>query len=379
MVHRSYWIDRIETAWRRASIVWLYGVRRVGKTCLTQSLADCEYFDCELPSVRRLIEDPEDFLRSLSGKRVVLDEIHRLGNPSEVLKIAADHCPDVRIVATGSSTLQASAKFRDTLTGRKEDVWLTPMIAKDLDEFGDPDMRHRLRTGGLPPFFIGGGEPLSAYQSWMDGYWAKDVQVLFGLERQQAFQRLVELLMIDSGGLFEATRYAAPCDISRQTVTNYLTALEATRVAALVRPFFSRKSSEIVSAPKLYMFDTGFVTFFKGWTELQDDQYGRLWEHFVLNEMQARRPMTAVRHWRNKHGLEVDFVVVPRGGDPIAVEAKWSSASALDGAALASFRRLYPNGGNLVVARDVARPFTRTIAGLRVAWVGLDDLIAALP
>jgi predicted AAA+ superfamily ATPase len=379
MVHRSYWIDRIEAAWRRTSIVWLYGVRRVGKTCLTKSLADCEYFDCELPSVRRMIEDPEDFLRSLSGRRVVLDEIHRLANPSEVLKIAADHHPEVPIVATGSSTLQASAKFRDTLTGRKEDVWLTPMVAKDLDEFGDQDIRHRLKTGGLPPFFMGDEEHPSAYQTWMDGYWAKDVQVLFGLERQQAFQRLVELLMIDSGGLFEATRYAAPCEISRQTVTNYVTALEATRVATLVRPFSSRKSSEIVSAPKLYMFDTGFVAFFKGWTELQDDEYGRLWEHFVLNEMQARRPTTSVRHWRNKHGLEVDFVVAPRGGDPVAVEVKWSAASALDGAAFASFRRLYPSGDNFVVARDVARPFSRTIAGLRITWVGLEDLIAALP
>ena len=50
---------------------------------------------------------------------IVLDEIHRLENPSEVLKIAADHFPHLRVLATGSSTLAARRKFRYTLTGRK--------------------------------------------------------------------------------------------------------------------------------------------------------------------------------------------------------------------------------------------------------------------
>jgi uncharacterized protein len=71
-----------------------------------------------------MIDDPEGFLRGIRGRRIVLDEIHRLERPSEILKIAADHFPDIRILATGSSTLGASAKFRDTLAGRKEELWL---------------------------------------------------------------------------------------------------------------------------------------------------------------------------------------------------------------------------------------------------------------
>jgi len=56
---------------------------RVGKTRLCQSLSDAEYFDCELPRFRRLIVDPQCFLDDLRGKRLVLDEIHRLLNPWE--------------------------------------------------------------------------------------------------------------------------------------------------------------------------------------------------------------------------------------------------------------------------------------------------------
>src|SRR3990172_5281225 len=98
---RRYWLARIEDAWRRWPVLWLSGVRRSGKTTLAQTVEAAEYLDCELPSVRRALAQPESFLGARRRKRVVLDEVHRLGNPSELLKIAADHYPDVRILATG--------------------------------------------------------------------------------------------------------------------------------------------------------------------------------------------------------------------------------------------------------------------------------------
>ncbi|MBI4026942.1 MAG: AAA family ATPase, partial [Verrucomicrobia bacterium] len=105
MVNRQYWINLVEKAWERKPVVWLSGVRRAGKTWLCQSLSEVEYFDCELPRVRMQMEDPEEFLSGLKGKRIVLDEIHRLRNPSELIKIAADHFRTVRVIATGSSSL----------------------------------------------------------------------------------------------------------------------------------------------------------------------------------------------------------------------------------------------------------------------------------
>src|SRR3990172_3519178 len=151
VVARAFWRRKIDAAWRRCSVVWLAGVRRVGKTILCQSVPDVEYFDCELPRTRRLMDDPEAFLDSLRGRRLVLDEVLRLPNPAELLKIAADHYPTTRIVATGSSSLQASAKFRDTLAGRKAEVWLTPMNEADRRAFGG-ESEHRFLRGGLPPF-----------------------------------------------------------------------------------------------------------------------------------------------------------------------------------------------------------------------------------
>jgi hypothetical protein len=374
MFDRTFWRDRLERAWERRSLVLLVGVRRSGKTVLCQSLPDIEYLDCELPSVRRSLEDHESFLRSVRGKRVVLDEVHRLPDPSQLLKIAADHFPDVRVLATGSSTLQATAKFRDALTGRKEEVWLTPMIEADRESAGGP-LERRLARGGLPPFFLKGGSERDI-QEWLDGYWARDIQELFRLERRSSFARFVELVLARSGGIFEATAFAAPAEVSRTTVANYLSVLEVTKVAHVVRPFSTRRSAEIVHAPKVYAFDTGFVKAFRGWGELRDEDLGLLWEHYVLNELHARIPLADVRHWRSTKHQEVDFVIARRGRPPFAIECKWRADGREDLAGLKAFRRAYPEGESVVVASDVERPFERQLLpGARVGFAGLEETI----
>ena len=377
MKKRSFWVEQIGKAWERRSVIWLSGVRRVGKTFLSQSLADAEYFDCELPRVRVMLEDAEGFLRPLRGRTIILDEIHRLQNPSELLKIAADHYPEVRILATGSSTLGASAKFKDTLTGRKESLWLTPMLAQDLVDFGDADLAKRLLFGGLPPFFLSETLPERNFQDWVDGYWAKDIQELFHLERRYAFQRFFELLMGQSGGIFEASRFTGPCEVSRPTISNYLSVLEATYVAHIVRPFSSNKAAEVISAPKVYGFDTGFVCYYRGWRELRREDMGLLWEHYVLNEIQGRLQIRNVMYWRDKRGHEIDFVVAGRGRPPMAIECKWS-ATEFDPGNLKRFRERYPEGDSLVVAADVEKPFVRNYKGIEVIFVSLTGLIDAL-
>ena len=377
MVQRHFWSTLLQQAWRERSVVWLAGVRRVGKTCLCQSLPNIEYFDCELPRVRRMMLDPQAFLEGLQGRRVVLDEIHRLGNPSELLKIAADHYSRIRIVATGSSTLSASTKFRDTLAGRKRDLWLTPICLEDLEDFQQPDLKHRLVRGGLPPFFLADTLRERDFQEWMDAYWAKDIQELFRLERRDSFQKFTELVMAQSGGIFEATRFAHPCEVSRPTITNYLRVLEATFVAHVIRPFSTRRPTEIISAPKVYGFDTGFVRYYRGWQELREEDLGVMWEHFVLNEIMARLQSREVFYWRDKRGHEVDFVLAARRRKPVAIECKWS-ANNFDPMNLRALRQRYPEGENIVVAHDVERSFSRNYGSIKVRFDSLSSLTSSI-
>ena len=358
MVHRSHWIQAVERLWADRSVVWLTGVRRVGKTCLCRSLPDVEYFDCELPAHARGpgAVPPRRRLAARSDRRDPAP-------PSELLKIAADYHPDTHVVATGSSALGASRRFCDTLTDRKRDLWLTPMIVRDEEEFGPRGIDHRFQCGGLPPFFLADATPERGFQEWMDSYWARDVQELFRLERRWSFLRFVELALAQSGGVFEATRFTGPCEVSRTTVANYLRVLEETFVAQVVRPYSTRRASEIVAAPKVYGFDTGFVCLFKGWDRLRDEDRGALWEHYVLNEHLAHVQQRRVRYWRDKRGHEIDFVVERRTGPPVAIECKWR-AGGFDGRNVRAFRGRYPGGDNFVVTSDTE---TRRTSGTAAA------------
>ncbi len=377
MIHRSHWESRIERAWESKSILWLAGVRRSGKTTLCQGLPAIEYFDCERPRVRQMMQDPEGFLDDLKGRRIVLDEIHRLDHPSELLKVAADHYPEARILATGSSTLGASAKFRDTLAGRKRTLRLTPMVRADLEDFGKANLRFRMHRGGLPPFFLAPEWPEADYQEWFDGYWAKDLQELFRLERRAGFQKLMELAFIQSGGIFEASSFAAPCGISRTTVSTYLAILEKTMVVQILRPFHGSKGRELVQAPKVYGFDTGFVCHYRGWDRLREEDLGLLWEHLVLNELAASLQDRPLHYWRDKDRHEVDFVLARKPEAPTAIEAKWK-ADAFDPANFKVFRRLYPDGLNWLIAHDVDRPYSRRFGDLAVRFLGLAHVPEAL-
>lgn len=356
MVKRDFWRGRIEEAWSERPIVWLTGVRRVGKTTLARSLPDGLYFDCELPRTRRLIEeDVEGFLDQQASGRLLLDEVHRLENPSEVLKIAADHYPGLRILATGSSTLGASGRFRDTLAGRKRSLHLPPVLFSELPAFGVTDLRRRLLHGGLPQNLAADRFPEKDFAEWIDAFWARDIQEMFRLERRSAFLRLLELLLAQSGSLCELTSMAAPCGVSRQTLVNYLRVLEETGAVHVLRPYASNPQREITAMPKVYGFDTGFVCYARGWRELRSEDLGLLWEHLVLDELRARFGSGEIQYWRDKQKRELDFIVARRGARPVAVECKWT----LRGASANNFRAflaMHPGAVLVVVATDADMP-----------------------
>jgi len=110
-------MERMEQAWRQAPVLWLTGVRRAGKTVLAQGLADAEYLNCDLPSSAERVSDPERFFSSLSKPILVLDEVHQIPDPSRLLKIAADAFPLLKVLATGSSTIEEVRKAFSQVRG----------------------------------------------------------------------------------------------------------------------------------------------------------------------------------------------------------------------------------------------------------------------
>jgi len=362
MVKRKFWYFKVEQAWSERPILWLTGVRRVGKTTLAQSIEDTVYYDCELPRIRRLIEeDPEGFLEQAGASRIILDEVHRVNQPSELLKIAADHFPGLRILATGSSTLGASHRFRDTLAGRKRQLHLPPVLFSELNAFG-ADLATRLFHGGLPENLTAERFPEKDFVEWMDAFWARDIQELFRLEKRSAFMRLLELLLTQSGQLCELKSFSSACGASRQTLSNYLGVLEATGAVHVLRPFFKNPQKEIVSMPKVYGFDTGFVCHARGWRDIRHEDYGGLWEHLVLDELRVHFESEQLFYWRDKRKREIDFVLARRGYPPLAIECKWKINSGRT-THFSAFQSLYPDACRILVASDGREPYLNKSQG----------------
>ncbi len=373
MILRDYWLGRLKESWRQAPVLWLSGVRRVGKTTLSKSLESARYINCDLPSAAARLEDPEGFFASVAEPIVVLDEIHQLPDPSRVLKIAADAFPKLKVLATGSSTLAATLKFRDSLTGRKRAIHLLPVLAEELPSFGIAGLERRLLHGGLPEALLADEPNPEFYAEWMDSYYARDIQELFRVEKRAGFLRLLEGLLRQSGGLMEVTSLAKICGLSRPTILNYLEVLQLTHAIHVLRPFHGGGKGELLHQPKVYAFDTGFVAYARSWDRLRPDDCGPLWEHLVLETLLSLSGPRKVHFWRDKQGREVDFVL-PRGRDACdAIECKWSAAG-FESKSLVAFRGIYPKGRSFLVAPLAGEPYSRKVGGIEVTFTGLPGL-----
>jgi len=121
-----------------------------------------------------------------------------------------------------------------------------------------------------------------------------------------------------------------------------------------------------VKLPKVYGFDTGFVSFARGWDPLRPEDHGVLWEHVVLEHLQAHVPDLPIRYWRNKAGREVDFVLVRPRNQVDAIECTWDP-SEFDPTSLKVFRSHYPRGKNYLVTPQDGRAYARRLGTIEVA------------
>ncbi len=69
-------------------------------------------------------------------------------------------------------------------------------------------------------------------------------------------------------------------------------------------------ATEIVSAPKVFGFDTGFICYARGWYSLRPTDYGPLWEHIVLNELKGHfQDAIELHYWRTKSKMLMKLIL----------------------------------------------------------------------
>jgi predicted AAA+ superfamily ATPase len=313
------------------------------------------------------LADPESFFSSFdSGDLLLVDEIHRVKDPALTLKIAADEFPSLRILATGSSTLHATGKFKDTLTDRKRNLHLPPALWREcLSCFGIRDIDTRLLRGGLPGHMLSAKDDPEFFEEWIESFYARDILDLFGIRNRTGFLSLFKLVGMRNGGLLDISDLAKETGMSRPTVMSHLDAMETAHAIIRIPPYHAGGHREIIHRPKIYLFDTGMIAHIRGWEKIREDDRGHLWENLVMDEIRTSYPPSTIHYWRDKNGREVDFVREGRDGKADAYEAKINPDS-FSTASLSAFRSRYPDGNNYLVCPYVKEPYTFMMNGFAV-------------
>lgn len=372
---------------KKPDTIVILGARQVGKTSLlallerdlknlwgdtknimTFSMEDTDYLTA-------LNRDPKYFREYLvlSGANpeidsvVMIDEIQYLDEPSHFLKYISDLEPSIKLIVTGSTSIQIK-KFKDGLTGRKKSFHLFPLDFREfltfkekehltpiLEEFNFKDIiaaqteidhqrilpfKNEMETlfeeyilyGGYPKVVLAESrdEKLKELQELFETYELKDVNILFNVGNVAAFRNLFKLMASNIGNLINVNEIAGTLGIGRDTVRRYLAILENSFIVHSLPPFHSNIRKELTKMPKLFFLDTGMRnSAVKNFTELRFRQdSGNLFENAIFGELYKNLGVIDLLFfWRTLSKNEVDFIHI--GDQKIAIEVKLSYDSKL--------------------------------------------------
>lgn len=350
-------------------IVLIYGARQVGKTTLVrQVLSDLPYQSLAVNADEVRFADvlSSRDLRRLRGlvegyELLFVDEAQRIPEIGVNLKLLVDHLPQLRIVVTGSSSLDLASKVQEPLTGRAWVHRLYPValaeLAQQHNRFElDAMLEERLVYGSYPDIFSMAGDMQRReyLQNLTASYLYKDVLEIGGIRHSSKLRNLVRLLAFQIGHEVSLSELGSQLQMSKETVASYIDLLEQSFVVFRLGGFSRNLRKEVSKQDKVYFWDLGVrnvaIDNLKPLTQRND--VGALWENFVLAErlkwLHYRQTLASLYFWRTYTGAEID-IVEERGGALYAYEYKWSRSSVR---APASFLDAYPGASFEIVNRD---------------------------
>lgn len=326
-------------------MVILYGARQVGKTFILYWLEEFlknrneQVYYLDLEDRRYLAElnqGPENLQKLLieDGYNlkerifVLIDEIQYLNNPTNFLKLIADHYKNIKLIASGSSVFEIRKKIEKALVGRAlffeifglsfEEFLIFKGYGKGLELVLTKTKEQEIKKlfeefvvyGSYPKISLILEKEKKEKYLWqiVDTYLKKDIRDLAEVRDIEKFNKLLEILASQSGKLLNIEELSNTCRIAKQTVERYLTVLESTYVIRLVKPFFKNLRSELFKTPKIYFYDSGLAHLL--WLKIISPEIlGEIFETAVFSELVKYFGKESVYYWRTKDKKEIDFIL----------------------------------------------------------------------
>jgi predicted AAA+ superfamily ATPase len=304
----------------------LTGPRRSGKTTLFKRLfPKADYRLLEDPDILGQVRrDPRGFLESLKLP-AVLDEIQNAPELFPYIRTLIDEKPGLkgRFLLTGSQEAPLMQGVTESMAGRVAIFELLPFSTQEhakVDAF----------RGGFPEVLARPKLAEDWYRSYLRTYLERDVRAVAAVRDLAQFRMFLSLLASRSGQTLDLTHLAGPLGLSAPTIKQWVGILEVTGQIILAPPYFENFGKRLVKAPKLHFVDSGLLCHLLGLrsqAELDRSPFlGPVFEGFVASEIAKAQQHHGLRRelyfFRDKMGLEVDFVVPVGAGRWALIEAK---------------------------------------------------------
>lgn len=369
MVLKRKIFDKLMKQASNRKISLLIGARQVGKTTLLKELFNeikknnkGVFLDIDIFSNYEKISTYEDLLNflKLNGYEenqkefffLFLDEFQRYPSLVKILKNSYDNLQNVKIYASGSSSLTIKDQIQESLAGRKIINEIFPLDfeeflifknkrnlaenLKNINKLKGDDLSNSVKEYKklLEEFMVFGGYPevvltktreekSQVLSSIFDLYTKKDLLEYLKIEKILSVKKLIEFLAVNNGQKIKYEDISRVCSLKYNEIKRYLEILSETYLIKEISPYFTNKNKELVKVPKIYFIDNGVRNFFiNNYNELRlrDDQ-GSLFEGFVLSEL-IKSKEKDIKFWNNKNLEEVDFVI-EKSGKLIPIEVKF--------------------------------------------------------
>ena len=306
--------------------VVLAGPRRSGKTTLLRrTFPRAGYVLLEDPDVQaRARSDPRGLIEELRPP-VLFDEIQNAPQLLDYVRTRVDQRPRKmgQWLFTGSQEAPLMRGVSESMAGRAAILHLLPL---SLVETSLVSLLH----GGYPEVL---GRPKARalwFSSYIQTYLERDVRAVTNVRDLVTFRRFLALLASRHGQVLNRADLATPLGVSVPTVSEWLLVLEITGQIILVPPYFENFGKRLIKSPKVYLGDSGLACHLLGirtQAELDRSPFlGALFEGFVASEILKsqinRGQRKEIYHFRDRQGLEVDFLFPDGRGGVWMVESK---------------------------------------------------------
>lgn len=343
----QYQLSNLQKLVAPNKVVLVYGPRRTGKTTLL------EHFIQGLTEPHHLVNGEDVFIQQVLAsqsidklknfvgqkKWLIIDEAQKIPSIGLNLKLIVDHMPDIRVIATGSSSFDLAAQVGEPLTGRKWTLRLFPLAQMELGQKENvaetaARLENRLIYGSYPEVVLCEDDQLRQryLKEIISSYLYKDILELEGLRHSDKLVRLLQLLAFQIGKEVSFTELGAQLGLSKNTVDRYLDLLEKAFVIYKLRGFSRNLRKEVSKNPRYYFYDIGIRNaLIQNFNPLNlRDDVGVLWENYLVMERLKKQEYTGMSctnyFWRTYDKKEVDWIE-EREGRLFAYEFKWSPSA----------------------------------------------------